>query len=612
MKRPRLLPLLALVLSAGAAPAADEPLRLETVLPAECPFVLLVEDVRTLLGKGEKSPFARTWNDPEVKKFLAPLRRKMEIEQWDEKVQAETGLTLGDIQALFQGPAALAIAKIEIPEKKPPVEGEPAPEEGQKGQEPEVHAILVAAVGENGEAVEKLLAKDLENDQKKAPAGVEVSETTEEFQGETLHLRQRSEGGKTEEKEGWAILKGSLVLGEPKALLQQVVADVRKGGADSSLASSANFRKVRGRVPRSDALLYVDVERLLPLIRQGLSEIPPNPVLAITPEAILGGLGLDALQAAYLSAEFADEATDLDFGLFHSESRGLLKLLAFQAGAAPRPAFVPEDALDASSMRFSLPACVQGIRETLQGVSPVLSAMGEAQLQQFSQRTGVDIQRDLLEKTGDEIAFWKTFRETEPGKAPSLDDVDQMFAISLKDRKAFETALETLIGRIAEGQEPFEKRDYLDATIRTFKRPLAAEEGQPDAGLHYALTDRYLLLCVGRAAALERAIGTLSKGGGKTVWEKAEVQAAFETLPANPSGLGYQDVGATLAGLFEKLAAFQEQMAATDEDRVCDPAAKPDPKTLAGIWGPCVSGTYRTAEGIFVRCRLMQAKGEAP
>ena len=112
---------------------------------------------------------------------------------------------------------------------------------------------------------------------------------------------------------------------------------------------------------------------------------------------------------------------------------------------------------------------------------------------------------------------------------------------------------------------------------------------------------------MGKGGSLEAALAAMAKPG-KTAWDRAEVQAALESLPPGASGLGYSDLGAMAGGWFEMLASIQGNLAVMAGEGFCDPSAKPDAKEIGKLWGPCVSAQYRDAEGLLFRSRLLYPK----
>lgn len=631
---------LALLSPAQGEPAKGAP-RLEDVLPAGAPLVFLVEDAPGLKGKWEVTPFGRTWADAGVQKFFAPAldRFREGFEEGAAKnPDAKEGMDLlKEVPALFQGQVAIYLSDdlswtsqggrppqaMEIPE--PGMEGEEPPakpvgdaEAEEEEEEPEAaqpRGVLLAELKDKAGDWAKLNGRAMELEQKRAAAkGEELREVTEEFQGETLHVREKIRKGKTREASTWAVVDGFLVMGEPKAEVQKAIAALKKGAAESPLSASATFQKVRRRCPKTDVLLYANLEPWMALAKKAMAE-EANPMMG-DPEAMAKALGLDVLQGAFLSATFEASASEMDLGILYSENRGVVRLLAFQEGAATRPAFLPEDAVQFSSSRFSVKALWDAVMDVLQACSPMLGAMAQNGLDQFTKQNGVDLRKDLVGNLGDEF-LGASVLVREAGKPVDLASDDQLFALSLADTKSFDTALDTAVrsmARLPAGAEPgeaaemFETRDYLGHTIHVLKQPIPAGPQGGEKHLQYAVADRWLLVSLGKGGALEAALAALAKPG-KSVWERAEVKEALETLPAGASGLGYSDLGVLVGGLFEQAASAQLAMAMMGgAEGFCDPTAKPDGKEIGKLWGPCASAQYRDADGLLFRTRLLHPK----
>jgi hypothetical protein len=614
-----LLPLLAL----APAPAA-EGIRLERLLPEKCPCVLLVEDAPALLANWEKTSLAKAWSDPAIMKFLAPLREKMGIDTWDEKSQKETGFTVKEILGLLRGQVAIACTDMsalpgiqgapDIVEFVPDGEDVPAePEEddfhAKEDDDIQSGMLILARIGENREALETLMAKDLEHSQKEAKPGVEYREITEEFQGETLHIEQKTRGMETlDVHDCWAIVQDLFMTAPSKEDLQKAISNLKQGGAVSSLTSSVHFQKVRARAPLSDLLVYMDLEAVLPFALEQVDDIPENE-MGITKEGIFKALGADVLQAAYLSARLGDDATEVQVGILYREVKGLVKLLAApMAGTPARAGFIPSDATQFGAWTFDLKTLYETLEEILGDLSPQFLVMVQMTLQQMTAQTGVDIKKDLLDNLGGEIAIAKVPRPSEPGKAPTLEDQDSLVVLSVANRQALETALETLKTSLAPGGEMFEKRDYLGTTLHSFKIPLPGPEGQGEKQLTYSLTDRHLIVCVGSSGPLEGVLAALAKPGA-SVWERDEVRKALETLRPKESFLSYTDFRVGMGQIIETFAKIQEQ---SGLDEPFDLDAKPDPGMLAKYFGTNVDAIHVEPDGLTYLVKLFHPKPEAP
>ena len=608
------------------APAA-EPVRLERLLPEKCPVVLLIEDTPRLLANWEKTSLARVWSDPAIMKFLAPLRGKMEIDTWDETCQKETGFTVKEILGLAKGQVVIACTDLSaFPRKEEAAAGPEAMEEAPPGEnapaEPEeddFHAredddfqnglLILARIGENREALEKLMAKGLEHSQKKAKPGVEYRVITEEFQGETLHIEQKTRGNETvDTHDCWALAQDLFMTAPSKEDLQKAISNLKKGGADASLTSSAHFQKVRARTGASDLLVYANLEAILPFAMERADDIPENP-MGITKEGLFKALGADVLQAAFLSVRLGDDATELQAGLLYREAKGLVKLLAApMAGTPSRPAFIPQDAAQFTAGTFNLKIFWETLEGILNDVSPQLLGQVQMMLGMMTAQTGVDIKKDLLDNLGGEIVTANVPRPREPGKAPTLEDQDSLVVLSVTNRQALETALEALKTAASPGGEMFEKRDYLGTTLHSFKLPLPVPEGQGEKQLTYALTDRYLLVCVGSSGPLESVLAALAKPG-PSVWERAEVRKALETLRPKEASVGYYDLRASISQMLETATKLQER---TGGDGPFDLEAKPDAELLARYFETLAAAVYVEPDSLTYLAKLLNPGPATP
>jgi hypothetical protein len=606
---------LALLVTAAAA-AAPAAVRLEAIIPADTDMVLVIDDVPRFLERWSESPLGRAWNDPQMKRFLAPMRDDMEIDRWEEIVRGETGLELDEILGAFTGQVALL-----LPDMQQIVEA-------AEGEEAEQVAML-AEVGENEQIIRQLLELDLDSSRDELEENEKLEEVEEEFEGETLHVRRLTNADGEEEGEGWAIVEGFAVMAEPKSYLQQIVGAVKERTSDAPLKDSPGFRKVRGRVPTTDLLVYFDFGAVLPVIEEALKndlEDPeaPNP-MGLTGQALLDALAFDAIQSIFVSTTMMEGATHIDVGLQYTEDRGLMKILAFEPGPVQLPDFLPDDAVEASAANFSLPKMWQALKEILGALNPAFSGMLDMQLAQLNATHGFDLEKGVFGSLGDRFVAAKYLRPAEePGETPSLDVLDQIFGISVTDRQSLEMGLEALKSMAGAGAELFEVTEYLDHTIFTLKQEMPSEPGAPAQRLAYTLTDDYLLLSTGTQAPLRAAV---SHGGrpGKNLWDRKEVKRAMKALPPNASGLSFYDVERMLRSAIEGCGRVQSLMQPDaepveaeggpeeDADAVeeeagpefCDPEAKPDPSTIGKYFGPAVGAQYKDGGGFYSTVRLI-------
>ena len=169
----------------------------------------MVDDVPSLLSSWPRSPLSQIWNDPQMKRFFAPLRADMEIDRWESAVEETVGYPLSEVLGGFTGQAALVLVVDETVEdaSEPPFEG-----------------VIVARFGENRAIVEALMAADFEHDYgEETEEGVRIEVVEQEFEGETLFVRTAiDDDGEEEERDVWAIVDGYALTGVSKPLMKKL------------------------------------------------------------------------------------------------------------------------------------------------------------------------------------------------------------------------------------------------------------------------------------------------------------------------------------------------------------------------------------------------------
>jgi hypothetical protein len=595
----RKLPPLTLALTAllaTAAPAASTPL--ESMLPEDVGFVMLVDDVPVFLETWPDSPIGKLWNDPQVKRFFGPMRESLEIDRWEESVEGEIGFSLSEVFEAFTGQAALVIQNVG------------ALMEAEKSGAVAPVAVIARINPKKSEVVAALMNYDLEDDRENADEGVTFNDVEQEFQGETIHVRRTTREDKVDEDFGWAIVDGWAVAAEPKDYLQDVVAILKKGSNGSALDDSEAYRKLRGRTPQSDMLLYVNVESLVATLRekieeeQAAAEEGADP-MAISPDTALAAFGLDTLQAMYVSSSLAEAATRVDVGLMYRAEEGLVKLLAYEPGPVDLPGILPDDVLSAGAANFSFPSMWGSLKEILSQVSPMAAMMLQMRPPNPDGEPGVNPLDALFTSLGDRLITAEFAPEpTAPGEEPTLEEVETLVGIAIADRQGVEMAIDgfmTLLG----GVELFDTHEYLGHQVHVMKSELMAEAGEDAKGFAYALTDEYLLLGIGSSAPVENLLARMAKPR-RAIWQRPDVKAALATLPGKPSALAYYDVAAFVRQMFTALVTMQS--VSEDEEAMVDPEAVPDPRSVSRHFGVAVGAYYKEGGTFHATFRLQHPK----
>ncbi|MFA6288478.1 MAG: hypothetical protein WC661_13930 [Opitutaceae bacterium] len=588
-------------LAAGLAVLAVCNLHAATVVPLvnlvddRTALALSITDAPALVRGWDASPIAKTWADEQVTKFFAPLREKMTIDEWDPETKEATGCTVRELLALADGEVLLAVPAMDFDQLK-------------KSDEPPF--LLAIHVGDQAAKIEKIMAD--------ATAKSEVTEQTEVFSGATVHIRPLK-AAKNDESDAkprtfaWAIVDGVWLVSAEKERVFSAVDALKNGGMEAALGKSVRFLGVRERVGDAQALLYLNLAVIYPVVRDAMAarKVPankPNP-MGVDPDAVFNALGLDALGEVYGAINIGEKDMRVDFGLTYTEERGLLKLAAYQPGPSPQPAWVPAKWPSVTAMQFSVPEAYAGLEQLLNAISPMLSGMAQGKITEINRKQGIDLKRDLIGSLGNEIvSAYALPPGLDAGVTPPWDRMDQLLSISLNNVEAFTKAIEGL-KQMAGGpaaDKLFVKRDYLGQTIYTLTPP-ARPGAKPRRGLSYAIANNTVLIGVGSPATVENALQGM-RDGGDLFWKRDDIKTVLPGIPPEASSMQFTDLRVVIASLFETASRSQgpDAKAKPDEDSplLVDVSAKPDAEVIGRYWGMASSYTLKTANGIFFTSRL--------
>lgn len=564
--------------------------------------ILSVHDVPAVVSQWDKSPWAKTWNDEQVKKYFAPLRAQMKVEQWDEETKKATGYTVNELLAFATGDAILVVPDFEfIRSEKHDV----------------VPPLLIGIdVGSNGGKIEELFAKAAK--EKNTP------DETEQFSGATVHtIQPKSEEGKpAQSPTSWAIVEGKWLLSPSKETVFAAIDAVKNGGVDNPWESSERCVRLRQRTGDSHFTFVVNVEAIYPAIRDTvIAKTKADPQqqqgpFAFDGQALLTALGLDAWRELYVTGELGDTATEVRAGLTYSESRGLLKLMAYHDGPPAQPKFVSANWATVSTAKFSLKEAYAALEEILENFNPAISGMLQGQIRKMNKDLNVDLKRDLIGSTGDTVVMVSIVPTGDAaGAASGPVNLQQLFAVSLENPEAFANAIDAFRRSMGpQGDSAFKTREYLGEKIVTYAAPNTNGAG----GVSYSIAKGYFLFCVGSAAPLETALQGLT-GKQPSLWEKPEVKEAWAQMPSNASAFQYQDVRALLANVFQSISQASSMMGHSAPQPVAeegaegeeapkpvqpassipvDPSAQPDAAALAKYWSMGWGYSVRESTGI--------------
>lgn len=604
------LRLLVLSLAAALTLSLRAAVPLVNLVDENAPLVVSVRDLPALLKNGADSPWAKTWNDEQMKKFLAPTRAEMGIDKWDEQCKAETGHTVGELVALAKGQVLVALTGTDFFG----IEGEPEPSQ--------IPLIVALELGDNADKVAKLIAEVDE----KEPGTFR----TEEYAGVQLRVYQETAENGGKDEFAWAMVDGIWFLSPAKTSVQTAIDNLKKGRASAPFGESERYLRIAKQSPGAGLTFVCNIQSLYPAAKQALDARAQKQAaqsMGLTPGIVMDVLGFDALRDLYFSIELTPDATLLNSGLTASEQRGLFKMLAFNDGPVPRPDFVSEKWISVSSACFSLPAAYESLKEMLGTLNPMFANLYQGQVKQLNQQLGVDLERDLFGSLGAHLISASSFRPgANPDVPPPMTEIDTLYAISLENAQAFTKAVEALKRMSGPSAEKmFTKREYLGQTIYTVDT-----SSQPGvATFSYAVTPKYLFISAGTASIIETAIQGLS-GKHPTLWNKPDLKAAFAEAPTSACSFGYQDNRVMIGSLIETFVNMGSQMAARRPARVpaddsasedsgeaaafaassgpFDLSAKPDAAAIGKYWGPSIGYVWRDSNGLYLQSKVHHPK----
>jgi len=576
-------------LLAGSAVLVSASTPLINLVGDQAPLVISVNDVPSLVKNWGESPWAKTWDDPQVQKFFAPLRAKMDIDKTNEKVKAETGHTLSELIDFASGDALFAITTVDFD-----FEAEDAKDH--------MPFLMALELGSSAGKVQKMLTDARE----KHP---ENAHETEDFDGVTINIEgvKAEEGEEAPESMFWAIADDTWLITFNKDTLVAAIDALKKGGVENAYGKSTHYLARKEKAGASQISVMVNFAAIVPrvqeLIAQKASEGQQNNPF-LQPTAFIPALGLDAWNSLYFDIGFSEAQTTMTGGFTFSEERGLLKMFSYGRGPVPRPAFIPEKWLTVSTGKFSVKSFYDGLEATLGAYNPGVLGMGQMYVNNFNQKLGIDIKRDFFGSFGSDIVTGYAPRPGASADHPAaLQELDQFLGFSLDNPKGLLTALDAFTKAAGpQAEKMLVKRDYLGTTINTIALPTPAN--QPAKSMSYAVAKNYLLVSIGTPAALESVL----QNGQSSFWDRSDVKQALAKIPADASTFTFYDTRLMVGTMFETLAQLAKNPGAKPEDIPVDPTAKPDTETLSKYWGDSFGYMTRDSEGYFFKSTLEHKK----
>jgi hypothetical protein len=604
----RCLALLVLSLAVSLALPAATPLA--HLVSDRAAVIISIHDVPSILTHWEQSPWAKTWNDEQVKRFFAPLRAQMKADDWNTKVKDKTGYTLSELIGFATGDALVVLPDFDFARTTPV--GTP-------------HLLLAVEVGDHAEKLEALLLKETKDEK--------ATDETSEFAGVVVHSIHPPESASSASQTPtvWAIADGKFFFSPAKDAVLNAIDALHNGGVTEAWDQSERYARLQQRAPDSQMIFSVNAEAIFPAVKEMLIERSKTaPMNGIDPNALLTAFGFDTWREIFGAVRWRDDRTEVRFGTTYSEARGLTKILAYHDGPPPTPPLVSPKWAGVSSAKLSLKDAFSAVEEILENFNPAISGMVQGQIRATNKKLGIDLKRDLLGSLGDSVISANIVPPPDPtGEAATgIPRLQQFFAVSLDDQDTFTKAVEAVRHGLGPNAESlFKTRDYLGEKIVTFQPgiPSASAASQQ---FNYTIAKGFLFVSVGSAAPLETALQCFV-GHQASFWEKPEVKELFAQLPANASAFQYQDLRQMISAVFQSFAAANAMMnhvphpTPTEENEagaeapqrivppkngMVDPSAMPDAATIAQYWGFTWGYVQRDSTGIYFTSQIVYPK----
>ena len=208
------------------------------------------------------------------------------------------------------------------------------------------------------------------------------------------------------------------------------------GGGNKSLADSDTFKNCLSRVIQEPtAVFYEDIQAILALANDAIKQAPNEQAARIWPQ-FRDTLGLKSLKRIMVASGFEGKDWGTQAFVEAPQPRtGLFKLIGGKPLDNDILSAIPKGATSAGAGRFNLAGVLPLVRQLAAAVDPNARQQLDQILQNFTQASEVDVQKDLLDSLGDEWAAYTDPMLVGRGLA-SLTVVNH-----LKDPAKFEQAM---------------------------------------------------------------------------------------------------------------------------------------------------------------------------
>ena len=223
------------------------------------------------------------------------------------------------------------------------------------------------------------------------------------------------------------------------------------------LAGSTEFAAAtRGMRPDAALTVYVDVEKIMAMVDDGMTNMGAPPQIRTQAAAIYSAIGFSSLtQLAYTAGFDKKEWVDNAFIGMKGDRVGLLSVL----NAAPITddvlLMIPKDAVGFNAARIDFVKILAEIRTIAGEITHGDSAIDDA-LAHATEELGVDLEKDLIDSLGDQWVLYRGARGQDMASHPIV------FVQKLRNAAGMQKSLDVLAAKIKEGTNGAFKVEKLD------------------------------------------------------------------------------------------------------------------------------------------------------
>ncbi|HVT80096.1 MAG TPA: DUF3352 domain-containing protein [Phycisphaerae bacterium] len=195
------------------------------------------------------------------------------------------------------------------------------------------------------------------------------------------------------------------------AIVAGKVENAAERARDGGLAANPDYIKTMAqlKMAKPAASFYVDAAKALSMAKEGIAKDPDVSAKdkAAWP-AILDTLGLNGLTQTASAIGFdGKEWNEQTFVGMNPTRKGLVSLLAAAPLSDNALAAVPRDAVSFSTIKLDAHQVFSNIRATVEAASPAELPDFDASMTQITQKTGINVERDVLVTLGDEWIYYR-------------------------------------------------------------------------------------------------------------------------------------------------------------------------------------------------------------